>query len=122
MNTNAILIELLVSGFFAIACFKARAGSMTEFAMRPRDLFRLTDRLERLRRSRWQWFAMVLVLIFVRLQSHLPLVIELTAALQFVVFLSLPTYKEEKKTRGGAEARRDALTSLTSPRVSRGKA
>jgi hypothetical protein len=94
MNTRSLLVELLISGFFAIACFRARAEATSDMAMRPRDLLRLTDRLERLRRTRWQWFAMVLVIIFVRLQAGLPLVVEMTAALQFVIFLALPTQKK----------------------------
>jgi hypothetical protein len=106
MNTRALLLELLISGFFAIACFRARADSETSVAMNPRDMLRLTDRLERLRRTRWQWFAMVLVIVFVRLQSGLPLVVEMTAALQFVVFLALPTKKSQQRTVAGVSRRR----------------
>ncbi len=93
MNTKALLLELLLSGFFAVACLKAREGDFGALALKPRDFLRLTDRLERLRRSRWQWFSMVLVLVVVRLQSGLPLMVELTVALQFIVFLALPTAK-----------------------------
>ncbi|HCT59549.1 MULTISPECIES: hypothetical protein [Acidobacterium] len=96
MKDQALFLELLVSGFFAVACFKARAGEIRDIAQRPRDLFRLTDRVERLSRSRWQWFAMVGILILVRLQTGVPLVVELTAALQFIVFLALPVAKEQK--------------------------
>jgi len=121
MSTNALLIELLLSGFFAIACFKARAGDVGDVALRPRDFLRLTDRLERLRRTRWQWFAMVLVIVVVRLQSGVPLFIELTAALQFVIFLSLPA----KAPQGGRCVEQSSpgiVASLASRRVSRGKA
>jgi hypothetical protein len=97
MNTKAILLELLLSGFFAIACFKARANVAGHTVAVPRDLLRLTDRLERLRRSRWQWFAMVLVLLFVRLQSRLPLFVEVTVVLQFLAFLALPTEKQTNR-------------------------
>jgi hypothetical protein len=93
MNTNSLLLELLISGFFAIACFRARAGGQSGVAMRPRDLLRLTSRLERLRQTRWQWFAMVLVIVFVRLQSGVPLIVELSAGLQFAVFLALPVHE-----------------------------
>uniref|UniRef100_A0A7V5CS19 Uncharacterized protein n=1 Tax=Acidobacterium capsulatum TaxID=33075 RepID=A0A7V5CS19_9BACT len=96
MKDQALFLELLVSGFFAVACFKARAGEIRDIAQRPRDLFRLTDRVERLSRSRWQWFAMVGILILVRLQTGVPLVVELTAALQFILFLALPVAKEQK--------------------------
>jgi hypothetical protein len=109
MSTKALLLELLLSGFFAVACFKARAGDVSYVALKPRDFLRLTDRLERLHRSRWQWFSMVLVVVLVRLQNGLPLVVELTAALQFLIFLALPTAKQDK-----AASRRDLL-----PRVVR---
>jgi hypothetical protein len=95
MNTKGLLLELLISGFFAIACLRARAEDIRK-AARPRDLLRLTGRLERLRRTRWQWFAMVLVIVCVRLQTGLPLIVELTAALQFGVFLALPVQKNSR--------------------------
>ena len=93
MNANALLVELLLSGFFAIACFRARAEAPSVHGLTPSRLFVFTDRLERLRRSRWQWFSMVLVLVVVRMQMHTPLVAELTALAQFVVFLALPSQK-----------------------------
>jgi len=122
MNTSALLMGLLVSGFFAIACFRARATDMSELAVRPGDFFRLTDRIERLRRSRWQWCAMVAVLILVRQQSGLPIVIEWTAALQFVLFLSLPTYKGKTtppKSAGSFEWKPWRLWSKRKPSVGR---
>ncbi len=96
MNTEGIFLELLVSGFFAIACFKARAADPGQIALRPRDLFCLTDRVERLSRSRWQWFAMVGILILVRMQAGVPLAVELTAAVQFVIFLALPVARQSR--------------------------
>ena len=93
MDTKSIFLELLLSGFFAIACLKAKAATGNLRAAKLKDFLRLTDRLERLRRSRWQWFSSVLLLVVVRLQSGLPLVVELTVALQLLVFLSFPTYK-----------------------------
>lgn len=91
MRYEGLLLELLISGFFAIACFKARAAvTPGQVALRPRDLLRLTDRVERLSRSRWQWFGMVGTLILVRMQAGVPLVVEITALVQFVVFLALP--------------------------------
>jgi uncharacterized membrane protein YhaH (DUF805 family) len=65
-------------------------------ALTPRNFLRLTDRVERLRRTRWQWFAMVLVVVVVRLQSGHPLMAELTVAAQFLLFLVLPTAKQTK--------------------------
>lgn len=99
MNSDSVLLELLVSGFFAIACLRARATDPTGVAIRPRDLLRLSGRLERLRRTRWQWFAMVLVIVCVRLQRGVPLTVELTAALQFVVFLALPGHSSSGRTQ-----------------------
>jgi hypothetical protein len=91
MSTQALLIEFLLSGFFAIACFRARAESLNTHGFAPARLFVLTDRLERLRRTRWQWCAMVLLLVVVRLQFGTPLVAELTGLAQFIVFLALPS-------------------------------
>jgi hypothetical protein len=93
MGTEALLAEILLSGFFAIACLRARPESPSMAGLAPSRLFALTGRLERLRRSRWQWFCMVLVLVLMRVQFGAPLVAELTAAAQFVVFLTLPTQR-----------------------------
>ena len=93
LNTQAVLVEVLLSGFFAVACFRSRAETVDEAGITPRALFVFIDRLERLRRSRWQWFAMGLLLVLVRIQQGTPLVAELTALVQFIVFLALPTHK-----------------------------
>jgi hypothetical protein len=96
-QTQAMLLELLVSGFFAIACFKARAAREPgALAMSPRDFLKLTDRIDRLSRTRYQWVSMVAILLLVRLQVGLPLIVELTAAAQFILFLALPVGKTEK--------------------------
>jgi hypothetical protein len=94
MNTQAIFTEILLSGFFATACFRAKAESLNTGSFVPQRLFMLTDRLERLRRSRWQWCAMALVLVLVRLQMQTPIVAELTVLAQFLVFLALPSSKQ----------------------------
>ena len=92
MSVQALMIELLLAGFFAVACFRARATPSTDLAgITPRAIFELTGRLERLRRSRWQWFCMVLLLVLARIQLGAPLIIELTAAAEFIVFLALPS-------------------------------
>ncbi len=96
MSTQALLVEILLSGFFAVACFRARAESSSANGLAPHRLFVLTDRIERLRRSRWQWFAMVLVLVVVRLQQGFPMVAEVTVIAQFVLFLALPSQKSLK--------------------------
>jgi hypothetical protein len=121
MNNKALLLELLISGFFAIACFRARGGDVDKVALKPRDLLRLSDRLDRLSRTRWQWFAMVLVLIAVRMQSGVPLVVELTAALQFVVFLALPVQKQQKGPTEKGTIRRRFPPGMTPRHANGGK-
>ena len=94
MSTQALLAEILLSGFFAVACLRARAESPSIQGLVPARLFALTGRFERLRRSRWQWVCMVLLLILMRMQMGAPLVAELTVAAQFIVFLALPSAKQ----------------------------
>lgn len=93
MITQALLVEMLLSAFFAIACFRARAEEPSMNSLAPQRLFILADRLERLRRSRWQWFAMVLLLVMLRMQSGTPLMAEITVLAQFILFLALPSHK-----------------------------
>lgn len=94
MTTQALLAEILLSGFFAVACLQARAESPTLRGLAPGRLFVLAGRIERLRKSRWQWFCMVLLLVLMRMQIGAPLVAELTVAAQFIVFLALPSAKQ----------------------------
>src|SRR5271154_3357446 len=88
---ETVLFELLISGFFAVACIRACTPSDPGGKLGFSDLLRLPGRIERLRRSRWQWFSMVALLLVVRLQMGTPLVLELMVVLQFVVFAALPT-------------------------------
>lgn len=97
MRTQALLAECLLSGFFAIAWLRARAGSVDLHNLTFRNLFALTGRLERLRRSRWQWFCMVLLLVFMRLQAGAPLVLEFTVAIQFLIFMALPSLQNSPR-------------------------
>lgn len=94
MSTQALLVEVLLSAFFAIACFRARSGSSDVVGLAPKRLFVLTDRIERLRISRWQWCSMVMLLLLVRVQHGAPTVAELTVLTQFIVFLALPSEKQ----------------------------
>ena len=98
MDTKTALLALLFSGFAGIACFRAcgpmpAAGGRASLG-RP---FRFPGRLERFRRSRWQWFAMVALMLVLRLQQKLPPILEVMAALQLVLFLALPA----AEPRGG---------------------
>ena len=109
MNTQALLVEILLSAFFAIACFRARADSHDVNGLAPQRLFVLTDRLERLKRSRWQWFAMVLLLFVMRKQIGAPLLAELTVLAQFIVFLALPSQKSSMQAHVRQKPLREVL-------------
>jgi len=101
MNDKTVLIELLLAGFFAVCCIRAHKplapGENRTFA----DMFRLTGRIERLRRSRWQWFSMVAFVLVIRMQKGVPLVLEVTVALMFVLFLAMPTRATAKVRERG---------------------
>jgi len=111
MNVKLALLGLLLSGFFAVACLRAVAplvpGNGTSFP----DLLRFPGRIERLRRSRWQWFAMVSLMVVLRLQEQLPRSLELMAALELALFLALPASlptSDAFSRRGGSMSRRSA--------------
>lgn len=53
-NTRMILLELLLGGFFAVACIRASVPAAMNGKLRLGDLLRFPNRLERLRSSRWQ--------------------------------------------------------------------
>jgi hypothetical protein len=106
---QAFLVEGILAGFFAIACFRARGETPTARGLAPQQLFTLTDRLERLRRSRWQWFSMVLLLVVVRMQMRAPMVLELTGLALFIVFFALPSQKKAAQGVLGRKSLREAL-------------
>lgn len=91
MNRSTLLVELILAGFFAVACLRTFVPDEPQGKLAFGSLFRFPGRIERLRRSRWQWFSMVALLLVVRLQMGAPLILELIVALQFMVFLALPT-------------------------------
>lgn len=90
MSQQTVLVELILAGFFAVACLRAGIPSRMGGQLHFGDLFRFPGRLERLRRSRWQWFSMVALLLVVRLQKGGPLVLEVIVALMFLLFLAWP--------------------------------
>ena len=104
MNVRMALLALLLSGFFAVACIRASVPVSPGSGASLRNLLRFPGRIERLRRSRWQWFAMVSLMIVLRLQQQLPLVLELMAALQFLLFLALPTSAAARRAEGKGNA------------------
>ena len=85
-----VLIELLIAGFFAIACFRARAPLASNQKPSFGSFFRFSGRIERLRRSRWQWFAMVAIMLALRLQNQLPPSVEIMVGIMFLIFLVFP--------------------------------
>jgi len=101
VNTKTLLLELILGGFFAVACIKSCMPADPNGKLSFGDLFHLPGRIERLRRSRWQWFSMVALLLVVRLQIGTPLVLELMVALQFLVFAALPTSPAAREVRRG---------------------
>jgi hypothetical protein len=90
MGRETLLVELMLAGFFAVACIRCSMPSTADGRVHFGDLLALPGRLERLRRTRWQWFSMVALLLVVRLQMGVPLVLEVTVALMFVFFVALP--------------------------------
>ncbi|HUK46472.1 MAG TPA: hypothetical protein VLW06_02730 [Terriglobales bacterium] len=83
-------LELLLAGFFAIGCIRAHGRFEPGRKMRFLDFFRMTGRLERLRRSRWQWFSIVAIMLVLRLQHQLPPAVEIMAGMMFLIFLVIP--------------------------------
>jgi hypothetical protein len=90
-NIRTILVELLLGGFFAVACIRASVPSAVNGKLRFTDFLRFPERLERLRRTRWQWFSTVAVLLAIRIQTGVSTILEVIVFLQFVIFFALPT-------------------------------
>jgi hypothetical protein len=84
------LLELLLAGFFAVAYIRARAPIGSNQRPSFGRSFRFSGRLERLRRSRWQWFSIVAVMLVLRLQHQLPLSVEIMVGMMFLIFLVFP--------------------------------
>ena len=101
MDGRTLLFELLMAGFFAVACIRAHGPVDSGRKLTFGDFLRLPNRLERLRRTRWQWFSMVALLLVVRLQQPVPLALEVMVAAQFVLFLALPV-RAETGARGAS--------------------
>src|SRR5712691_5842738 len=98
MSARVILVEMILAGFFAVACIRACVPTTPGGRLSFSNLLQLPGRIERLRRSRWQWFSMVALLLVIRLQMGLPFVLEVIVAFQFLIFLALPT---RAQTTGG---------------------
>lgn len=90
MNERTILLEVLLAGFFAVACIKCWVPAEADGKVGFDSFLRFPDRWERLQRSRWQWVSMVLLMLVLRVQHELPLILEVTAVFQFALFVALP--------------------------------
>jgi hypothetical protein len=97
MGTQGFLLEMLLTGFFAIACMRARDVPIGDGPFKFSDLFSFRGRIERLKRSRWQWCSIVLLLIIARVQWGLPMFVEITFAALLVVFLAIPNHRDHEE-------------------------
>jgi hypothetical protein len=104
MNLPLMLVEMILAGFFAVACIRACVPANPGGKLALSDLFRFPGRLKRLQRTRWQWFSMVALLLVLRLQAGLPLAPEVTVAVEFVVFMALPVREKTTDRRRGGNA------------------
>src|SRR4051812_50208737 len=106
MDPKTALLGFMLSGFFAVACVRAGAPlQQREGRASFERLFRFPGRLERLRRSRWQWFAMVALMLVLRLQQQLPPVLEVMVAFELLLFLALPANRPAGPGGGGGPHR-----------------
>jgi hypothetical protein len=96
MQGETILFELLMAGFFAVACIRAHGPIDPHKKLGLAEFLRLSDRLERMKQTRWQWFSMVALMLVIRLQQPIPLVLEVMVAAQFGLFLALPVRSQRK--------------------------
>src|SRR6266704_1369594 len=104
MNLPMMLVEAILAGFFAVACIRACVPAAPGDKLKFSNMLRFPGRIERLRRSRWQWFSMVALLLVVRLQAGLPLLPEAIVAVEFAVFLALPAKVKTTAKQGGGNA------------------
>ena len=84
------IVELLLTGVFGLVCFSDRSPRRADGKTMFRSSFQRSGRLERLRRSRWQYMAIVAVMLVLRIQHTLPPTVELTVGLLFLVMLAFP--------------------------------
>jgi len=97
MDARTVAFELLMAGFFAVACIRAHGPIEPGETTKLSNLLLLSDRLERLRHTRWQWCSMVGLLLLIRLQQPIPFALEIMVAAQFALFMALPERSQAKK-------------------------
>ena len=83
-------VEVLVTGFFGIACFWVPTASSAANTRLFAWAVRWSLRLDSLRRSRWQWLTMVGTMLGLRIQHQLPPAIEFMVGLTFLILLAFP--------------------------------
>jgi len=81
-------VEILLAGSCGVVCLLTRSPLRVSHARA--GFLAGVGRLERLRRSRWQWFSMVLLMLILRVQHLLPPSVEVMVASQFLIFLVAP--------------------------------
>ena len=99
MSERTIFLELLLAGFFAVACIRACAPATPKNKFDFGSLLRFPGRVERLRRSRWQWFSMVAIMLVLRVQHQLPPAVEIMVGMMFLIFLVCPVRALVKAAR-----------------------
>ncbi|HEY4380129.1 MAG TPA: hypothetical protein VGN01_07265 [Acidobacteriaceae bacterium] len=99
MFSKDVLFELLLTGFFALACLRAQVAHESGRPVRLNEIFRFRGRIERLRRSRVQWISILVLLTLARIQWSLSLFVEFLAAVMFLGFLALPSAKSAVGTQ-----------------------
>lgn len=104
MNLSLVLVETILAGFFAVACLRACVPANPSGKLALSDLLRFPGRLQRLQRTRWQWFSMVALLLVLRLQGTLPLVLEFIVFAEFAVFMALPVRAKATDPRRSGNA------------------
>ncbi len=86
-------LEVLIAGFFGVACFWAptvnSAASNRLFAW----VAHISLRLDSLRRERWQWLTVIGTMLALRIQHQLSRIIEPMVGLTFLILLAFPLWQ-----------------------------
>ncbi len=91
---QVLLEELLISGFAALAWIRATGVKLSAPQLHAVALLRLPGRLQRIKRSQWQWFSAVAIMLVLRLQGQLALPVEVVGSLQFALFMAWPSERK----------------------------
>lgn len=83
-------LEVLIAGFFGIACFWAPTVNSDASNRLFAWVAHISLRLDSLRRERWQWLTVIATMLGLRIQHQLPPIIELMVGLTFLILLAFP--------------------------------